>query len=247
MEYRYDNDLEFLQEMKSEDLNDLVYTLTHNRKDVKKTDELTSSELYKKYYPYHSKYWKDIAAEIQCINANSFATACRGGKGIEYKEVLTNACLKLGVKYDSYSNPASIENDLLLHILSLALTSLKQDELKDIFEVIGLKNSDFITVESLFCIFKSIFMIGGSNSYLLTIIIVNGILKNLLGRESSFIKQTKNITILTKSLSLAITDLWKKKGIYKTVYSVTIPAILQITLLRQKYLYSCKHPQIALN
>ena len=31
MAYRYDADLEFLGQMKSEDLNDLVYCLTHDK------------------------------------------------------------------------------------------------------------------------------------------------------------------------------------------------------------------------
>lgn len=39
MAYRFDTDLEFLAEIKSEDLNDLVYCLTHDKdgeKDLQK-------------------------------------------------------------------------------------------------------------------------------------------------------------------------------------------------------------------
>ena len=42
MAYRYDSDLEFLGQMKSEELGDLVYCLTHDRDgSVRLTEELT--------------------------------------------------------------------------------------------------------------------------------------------------------------------------------------------------------------
>ena len=65
MVYREDPDLEFLGQMKSEDLNDLVYCLTHDKDgEVRYTEELTNNELYKRFYPDHHQYWKEIAAEI---------------------------------------------------------------------------------------------------------------------------------------------------------------------------------------
>ena len=44
MAYRFDTDLEFLAEIKSEDLNDLVYCLTHDKDGEKRfTEELSES------------------------------------------------------------------------------------------------------------------------------------------------------------------------------------------------------------
>ena len=62
MAYRDDADLEFLGQMESQDLNDLVYCLTHDKDgDVRLTEELTMNELYKNHYPDHQKYWEMIA------------------------------------------------------------------------------------------------------------------------------------------------------------------------------------------
>ena len=48
MAYRYDSDLQFLGSMKSEDLNDLVYCLTHDKDgDARLTEELTMGHLEK--------------------------------------------------------------------------------------------------------------------------------------------------------------------------------------------------------
>jgi Domain of unknown function (DUF3944) len=46
MAYRPDRDLEFLGSMKSEDLNDLVFCLTHDKDgNVRLTEELTNSDI----------------------------------------------------------------------------------------------------------------------------------------------------------------------------------------------------------
>jgi len=54
---------------------------------------------YKSHSPNHNQYWDLIAAEIQCFGGNSFATMLRGGEGVVYKEVLTDACDKMKVNY----------------------------------------------------------------------------------------------------------------------------------------------------
>lgn len=75
MAYRYDSDLEFLGAIKSEDLSDLVYCLTHDKDGEERfTEELTQHAKYKRHYPDHSMYWEEIAAEIQCFGANTFVT-----------------------------------------------------------------------------------------------------------------------------------------------------------------------------
>lgn len=57
MAYRHDNDLEFLKELESEKLNDMVYCLTYDKDvDVRFTEELTASENYKKHNPDYHKY-----------------------------------------------------------------------------------------------------------------------------------------------------------------------------------------------
>lgn len=50
MAYRDDNDLVFLRDVKSADLNDLVYCLTHDKDGSSRlTEELTVNDKYKKH------------------------------------------------------------------------------------------------------------------------------------------------------------------------------------------------------
>ena len=173
MEYRHDNDLEFLRNIKSEDLEDLVYCITHDKDgEVRFTEELTNSKVYKLHHPNHTKYWDLIAAEIQHFGGNSFANMFRGGRGVEYKEVLIDVCDKMKVNYNKYSSVDKIESNLLMKILTDALEKMSAEELKELAQSAGVKSTSGITPEAIVGIFQTVFRAGGFKSYQLTVIIV---------------------------------------------------------------------------
>lgn len=241
MAYRCDDDLEFLENIKSDDLNDLVYCLTHDKDgETRYTEELTNSDTYKAHYPDHNKYWDKIAAEIQCFGANTFATILRGGKGVEYREVLTDVCDKMKVNYNKDSSVEKIENNLLMKILTDALENMSPEELKELAEATGVKNTSGITAELMVGVFQAVFRAGGFKSYQLTLIIVNAIMKALIGRGLSFAGNaalTRTMAILTGPIGWVITGLWTAIDIAGPAYRITIPAVIQVAVLRQKLLY----------
>jgi uncharacterized protein YaaW (UPF0174 family) len=249
MAYRYDADLEFLGQMNSEELNDLVYCLTHDRDGtVRFTEELTYNDHYKEHYPDHQKYWELIAAEIQCFGANTFTTILRGGKGVEYREVLMDACDKLKVNYNKDSSIEKIEGNLLMKILTDALEKMSPEELKELAEATGVKNTNGITTETMVAVFQAVFRAGGFKSYQLTLIIVNAVLKALIGRGLSFAGNTaltRTMAILTGPIGWVITGLWTAIDIAGAAYRVTIPAVIQVAALRQKHLYEKQASEIS--
>ncbi len=239
--YRYDDDLEFLKHIKSEDLNDLVWCLTHNNDcDPRWTESLTTTESYKKYNPDHNQYWSLIASELQCFGANTLATMYRGGEGVLYKEVLTDVCDKLNVNYNKDSNTQTIENNLLMKILTDAIEKMSPEELKELAEVIGMKNTSTVTKEAMVGLFQVVFRVGGFKSYQLTVIIVNAVLKALIGRGLSLAGNaalTRIMAVLTGPIGWVITGLWTTIDVAGAAYRVTIPAVIQVAALRQKHLY----------
>ncbi len=249
MAYRYDSDLEFLQNIASADLDDLVFCLTHDKDgDVRFTEELTMSELYKEHNPDHEKYWKPIAAEIQCFGANTFATIFRGGKGVLYKEVLMDVCDKMKVNYNKDSSTEKIENNLLMKILSDALEKMTPEELKELAEALGIENVGKMNAEAFVGVFQAVFRAGGFKSYQLTLIIVNAVLKALIGRGLSFAGNaalTRTMAILTGPIGWVITGLWTALDIASPAYRVTIPAEIQVAALRQKNLYEKQAAQFS--
>src|ERR1022692_1768633 len=155
MAYRYDSDLEFFRNINSEDLNDLVYCLTFDKDgSARLTEELTSTDLYKTHHPDHQKYWELIASEIQCFGANSLATILRGGKGVQYKEVLMDVCDKMKVNYNKESTTEKIENNLLMKILTDALEKMSPSELKELAEAVGIENVGSMNAEAFVGVFQ---------------------------------------------------------------------------------------------
>ncbi|HHR5849440.1 TPA: DUF3944 domain-containing protein [Providencia alcalifaciens] len=236
MAYRYDSDLEFLEQIPSESLNDLVYLLTHDKDGSERlTEELTNNANYKAYYPDHNKYWQDIAAEIQCFGANTFATIFRGGKGVLYREILTDVCDKLKVNYNKNSNIQNIENCLLMKILEDALDSMTPEEIRELGGELGIKNTSGLTSQTLTAAFQTIFKAGGFKSYQLTLIIVNQVMKALIGRGLSLAANAtlmRAMSILTGPIGWAITGIWAAVDIGGAAYRVTIPAVIQVAFLR---------------
>lgn len=242
MAYRYDSDLAFLGDIASEDLNDLVFSLTHDKDGtVRLTEELTYSEAYKAHNPDHHQYWQLIAAEIQCFGANTLVTLFRGGKGVQYREVLMDVCDKLKVNYNKESPTEKIENNLLMKILSEALESMTSEQLKELADSIGVMNLASITPEALLGVFQAVFKAGGFKSYQLTLIVVNAVLKALIGRGLSFAGNaalTRTMAVLAGPVGWVITGAWTAIDVASAAYRVTIPAVIQVAVLRQKHLYA---------
>lgn len=240
MAYREDSDLEFLGQMKSDDLSDLVYCLTHDKDGSPRvTEELTMNEQYKSYYPDHHQYWKEIAAEIQCFGANSFVTIFRGGKGVLYKEVLTDVCDKLKVNYNENSTVEKIENNMLMKIIADSLEKMSPEELRDLADSVGMKNTNGITAEVLMGTFQAAFVAGGFMSYQITLIVVNAVVRLLIGRGISVAGNaalTRVMAAFAGPIGWVLTGLWTAIDIAGPAYRVTIPAVIQVAALRKKYL-----------
>lgn len=251
MPYRHDPDLEFLGKMESEDLNDLVQCLIHDKDgSVRFTEELTTSDLYKKYHPDHKKYWDLVATEIQCFGANTLVTLLRGGKGVLYKEVLMDVCDKMNVNYNKNSNTEKIENNLLMKILSDAVEKMSPEELKELAASTGVKNLSIITPEAMIGVFQAVFRMGGFKSYQLSLIVVNAVLKALVGRGLSFAGNaalTRTVGILTGPVGWALTGAWTAVDIASAAYRVTVPAVIHVAALRQKYLYGMQAEEVSFN
>lgn len=238
MAYRYDSDLQFLSECSDDQLEDLVYLLTHDKDgETRWTEELTTNERYKSYHPKHSKYWEEIAAEIQCFGGNTFATMFRGGKGVLYKEVLIDVCDKIKVNYNKNATTETIESNLLMKIMTDALESMTPEQIRELGSEIGIKNTSGLTSQTLTAGFQAIFKAGGFKSYQLTVIIVNLVMKTLIGRGLGFAATgtlMRTMSILAGPVGWAVTGLWTAVDIGSTAYRVTIPAVIQVAFLRSQ-------------
>lgn len=236
MAYRYDPDLEFLSTCSSKELNELVYLLTHDKDGDKRwTETLTTNPRYVRSHPDHHQYWDEIAAELQLFGGNTLANFIRRGQGVLYKEVLCDVCDKLQVNYKKSSSAQRIEENLLMKILDDALEKMSPNEKIALAQELGIENTQVLSGSALHAVFIAIFRAGGFKSYQLVVIIVNAVLKALIGRGLPFagnILLTRTASILTGPIGWIITGLWATFDISSPAYRVTIPAVIQVAYLR---------------
>jgi uncharacterized protein YaaW (UPF0174 family) len=84
-------------------------------------------------------------------------------------------------------------------------------------------------------VFIAVFRAGGFRSYKLTLIVVNAVLKAIIGRGLTLAGNaalTRTAAILTGPIGWAITALWTAVDIAGAAYRVTIPAVIEIAYLR---------------
>ena len=137
-----------------------------------------------------------------------------------------------------------------MKILTDALEKMTPAELKELAEAVGIKNVGTMNAEAFASVFQAVFRAGGFKSYQLTLIIVNAILKALIGRGLSLAGNaalTRTMAVLTGPIGWVITGLWTAVDIASSAYRVTIPAVIQVAALRQKYLYERQADEISFN
>ena len=149
MKYQKDKDLEFLKNVKSEDLENLVQILTST-----KTEELSKRDIYKEFYPNHSIYWEEIAAELQYFGGNTVVNIIRS-KGVLYSEIVRDVSKTFGIKSNENESIEKLEENILnIDREKGILNSIKQQalglDLKDGLFLIGTRLNPFTNVAFVF-------------------------------------------------------------------------------------------------
>ncbi|WP_103652305.1 DUF3944 domain-containing protein [Campylobacter concisus] len=234
MAYKFDSDLEFLRQLDSNELNDLVDIIKGKEGDERITQDLTSNDLFKRFYPDHKEYIELIMGELQCFGGNSFANVFRGG-GVQYKEILCDVCDKLKVNYSKAQNTQMIEQNMFMKILSDSLEKMNEEELKQVANEFGLNTTDF-KPQAITAAMQASILVSGFAMYKIALIVANTIIKILFGRGLGLAANaalTRTIGIFAGPVGWVVTGLWTLADVAGPAYRVTIPAVIQVAFLRQ--------------
>lgn len=228
----YDEDLNpVLIKASDEELDPLVEYIK------KKTSQmLTTRESYETFYPRHSIYNDWIAKELRDMGGNSFANLFRGFKGPSYHEVVCDVAEKVKAPYQESSNIEDIESAILEMILKKALDEMDDSQKRELLREMGGK-ADIEVASLASTSFIALFRAGGFYSYQLTVIIANQIARVILGRGLMFATNamlTKTASLIFGPFSLAISGIWTVYDIAGPAYSVTIPCVVHVAMLRRK-------------
>ena len=239
MAYRYDEDLEFLRHMSSEELSGFAEILIRDPKDgeVRLTQDITESINYRRYGEDYAKYWEDLAEELQKFGGNTFANIFRG-EGVLYREILCDVCDKQGVNYNKNAITVRIEQNLLQKILEDTESQLTGEQIEKLAEELGISATD-LRAQGLTAAGMAMFKLGGFKSYQLTLQIVNFVWRTLFGHGLSLVTNaaiSRALSVVTGPIGWVITGLWSAWDIASPAFRVTFPAVLQVIALRQVYL-----------
>ena len=230
----YDSNLNpVLAKASNEDLDFLVELIVD-----KVTNMLEIQDDYKRYNPDHQQYSHLIADEIRAFGGNTFANLFRGGDGPDYSEIVCDVADKIKAPYPKNASIERVEDAILETVLSQALEKMSDSEKRELLNEIGGGDVMALSGQALTSAFIAIFRLGGFKSYQLTVIIVNAVLKAIIGRGLSFAggaMLTKAMSILTGPIGWIITGVWTAIDIAGPATRVTIPAVVYVAMLRKKY------------
>lgn len=239
--YRVDADLQFLGHCENKDLDLLVSLITHDPRDksLRWTETLSGSDNYKRFYPAHRNYWQEIAAEVQTFGASSIASVFRGGKGVLYREVLSDVCDRTGVKYKKEEATETIELSLLMKMLEKSLSEMSRAELREFADSMGTELTA-PTVPLVLMAIQTAVRSSGFAAYRLSVVMLSTLAKVVLGRTLpivTYLTLTRSISVLAGPVGIALSTGWLIADMAGPARRVTVPACLLVACLRQQYLY----------
>ena len=154
----------------------------------KSTEMLSIQDMYKAFYPDHTKYVDHIAKEIRTFGGNSFANAYRLGEGPAYREIVCDVAKRIKVPFNKNSPIDETESLILAMIGLLQFESKSKQEKRDLFDHIGKSIYSALKGGSVMAI-QLILKRGGFKSYKWMLIIVNALVKKPLA-EVSLLRST---------------------------------------------------------
>lgn len=239
MAYRKDKDLEFLAELEDKYLDLLVEIITTDPKDRKYwiSETLTKNKNFKRYYPAHSHYWKEIAEEIQYWGANSIISLIRKN-GVLYQEIVSDVAKKVKANIDGLSSIEEKENAILLKLFSDSLERMNEKERMALIKEMNLVSPKDFSTEAITLACQVLFKVGGVQSFQLTALISNAVANAVMGKAMVLAGNAalaRGVAFLTGPVGLGITALWTAFDLAGPAYRVTIPTVVQIAFLRQTY------------
>ncbi|MDY5050090.1 MAG: ubiquinol-cytochrome C chaperone family protein [Candidatus Mucispirillum faecigallinarum] len=247
----YDADLtDLFKKCTNEDLNTIVEYITQKGS---LTESLTTSEEYKQHAPNHTEYIGKIIDEIQRFGGDAIANMFRG-KGVKYREITEDVAKHFKIKYNDNMSTSEIEQDIIATVIKQAWEKMKEDDriaiLRDANVDINsldeetkkiLIKGDFSLLKGV--VLSTVFMqilikVTGFKAYQISVIVANMVAKAVLGRGLALAGNAalvRSLAVFTGPIGWIITGLLTAPLITGPAYRVTIPCVLHIAMLREKY------------
>lgn len=181
-----------------------------------------------------------IAGHLREMGSNDIATFFRGD-GVEYAEVVLDVAEKIGAKQAKKGNSVEENEDAVLRkLFADALDKMSDEEKRQLFSSMGLKESD-IPYGAAGALITQLLMkqFGGFAVYRTSLVLANMFSRALLGSGLSFATNaaiTRTIGAFLGPIGWAASGAWLLVDLAGPAYRKTVPAVVHIAMLRQMLL-----------
>ena len=200
------------------------------------TEMLTIEHAYKRHHPKHRKYRDLMAKELRDFGGHVVCNTFRG-EGPAYHQIVCDVAKKIGAPFNRDGDIAEVEASILQTVWTRAIEKMSEEEKCLILAEIGrTSRSKSVAGPAGAMAFQAVFKAGGFASYKLMLIVVNGVLKQTVGRGLSVAANAglaKTAGIAVGPIGWALTSLWALVEIGGPAYRVTVPAVIYIAWLRK--------------
>jgi uncharacterized protein YaaW (UPF0174 family) len=204
------------------------------------SSKLEITNVFKKHNPNHKMYPDEIAAEIQKFGGNSLINGGRGGKGVLYKEIVCDVGKRLKANFNKKREAEFIEQQIVLKVLETAWDRMDESKKREFLDGLGEEYKSMpIPTNFPVPLLQAAIKLGGFASYKIALIVANAIARAILGRGLPLVVNAgiaRWMAVFAGPIGWVITGIWTIFDIASPAYRVTIPCVLHIAMLRQKYL-----------
>ncbi len=193
----------------------------------------------KRFRGIADKYAKVSALidEIRKNGGNTFRNLIRG-EGVEYDIIVRDVANQLKVKYEKNAQTDNIEFEIIKKLIADEFEKMSLEQKKEILENLGAENADAIIAAPAMLTGLLAAKLSGFAIYKLTAIVANAIARAILGRGIGFAAGAalmRGIGVALGPVGWVFAGAWFAIDLAGPAFSKTIPSIVQVALLRQKY------------
>lgn len=246
-----DKNLAFLQFADNNELRSLCDILTlDNNGEYRLNEKLTETDSYISCYPDNmSGMWKDMAYELQSYGGNTLLNIfARHGRGPSYENIVSDVCRKVGINVPRHAECEEMERLLLDLFTDKALDAMSEEDLRSICDDLGITYKNKMAKAALVAAIVATRRVSARAYFFVLRIVMSLVQRLLVGRTLLWLTGGvvyRSLGILTGPIGMvALTGmtLWDISG---PAYRVTIPAVLQIAMMRMKYKFNLNEKEVA--
>ena len=188
------------------------------------------------YEYYRSSYGLALGSELALMGGNSIANSWRNGSGPEYHEVLCDVAKKVKAPFNKAHSVERIERNILETVIVDVWEKLPPEKREKLASAEGKSGKAWMSGTSTMAV-QAIFRAGGFESYQLTLIVVNWMVKAIIGRGLPLAVNAalvKTLAVFAGPIGWTISGLWTVVTLAGPAYTATIPCVIYIAMLRMR-------------